>query len=49
MLASCIAYNIGTSGMEFALSVLLMALALLFTGPGELSLKHILPGALRKL
>lgn len=42
-------YNIANNGMEFALTVLLLALALQFTGPGSYSLQGILPGPLRKL
>jgi putative oxidoreductase len=42
-------YDIGKGGMEFALSVLLVALGLLLTGPGDYSLRGILPGPLRKL
>lgn len=41
-------YNIGCGGMEFALTVLLLALALLFTGPGSYSLRNLLPASLRK-
>lgn len=42
-------YDIGKGGMEFALTVLLVALGLLLTGPGDYSLRGILPGPLRKL
>lgn len=42
-------YNIATGGMEFALTVLLLSLALLFTGPGSFALRGILPRPLRKL
>ncbi len=41
-------YNIGNNGYEFALTVLLLALALQLTGPGPYSLQGILPGPLRK-
>lgn len=42
-------FDIGKGGMEFALTVLLLALALLLTGPGAYSLRTILPGPLRNL
>jgi putative oxidoreductase len=42
-------FDIGKGGMEFALTVLLVALALLITGPGAYSLGRILPGPLKKL
>lgn len=42
-------YNIGNGGMEFALTVLLIAFALLFSGPGKYSPRGILPGALKNL
>jgi putative oxidoreductase len=42
-------YDVGKGGMEFALTVLLVALALLLTGSGDYSLQKIFPGALRKL
>jgi len=42
-------FDIGKGGYEFALTVLLVALALLMTGPGDYSLKNILPSHLRKL
>lgn len=42
-------YNVGTGGMEFALTVLLVALALLLTGPGDFCLSSLLPAPLRKL
>ncbi|HXY25645.1 MAG TPA: DoxX family protein [Candidatus Acidoferrum sp.] len=42
-------FNIATGGMEFALTVLLLALALLISGPGAYSLRRILPAPLRNL
>jgi putative oxidoreductase len=42
-------FDIGKGGLEFALTVLLVALALVLTGPGDYSLKNILPTPLRKL
>lgn len=42
-------FDIGKGGFEYALTVLLIALALLLTGPGNFSLRSILPAALRKL
>ncbi len=42
-------FDIGKNGMEFALTVLLLALGLLITGPGSYSLGRIFPGPLRKL
>jgi putative oxidoreductase len=42
-------FDIGKGGYEFALTVLLVALALLLTGPGDYSLKNILPSRLQKL
>jgi putative oxidoreductase len=42
-------FDIGKAGMEFALTVLLMAVGLLLTGPGGYSLSGILPGPLKKL
>ena len=42
-------YDIGKGGMEFALTVLLLALGLLVTGPGSYSLRGILPGPLKNL
>jgi hypothetical protein len=37
------------NGVEYALTQLLIAAALLITGPGEYSLAGILPESLRKL
>jgi len=42
-------YDIGKGGMEYALTVLLLALALSISGPGVYSLRRILPGPLRNL
>jgi putative oxidoreductase len=42
-------FDIGKGGMEFALTVLLVALGLLLTGPGSYSLGRILPGPLKRL
>lgn len=42
-------FDIGKGGMEYALTVLLLALALLLTGPGAYSLRGILPAGLQKL
>ena len=42
-------FDIGKGGMEFALTVLLVALGLLLSGPGFYSLGRILPGALKEL
>ena len=42
-------FDIGKGGMEFALTVLLISLGLLISGPGRYSLSGILPGPLRKL
>lgn len=42
-------FNVGAGGMEFALTVLLIALALLLTGPGAFSLGGLLPGFLKRL
>jgi putative oxidoreductase len=42
-------FDIGKGGMEYALTQLLVALALLITGGGEYSLAEMLPGGLRKL
>ena len=41
-------FDVGKDGMEFALTELLLALALLLTGPGAYSLRGLLPGALKK-
>jgi len=42
-------FDIGKGGMEYALTQLLLALALFFTGAGAYSLSQWLPGPLRKL
>jgi putative oxidoreductase len=42
-------FNISNGGIEYALTLLLIALALLITGAGEYSLAGSLPPALRKL
>jgi putative oxidoreductase len=42
-------FDIGKGGMEYALTQLLVALALLITGGGKYSLARMLPGGLRKL
>ena len=42
-------FDIGKGGMEFALTVLLVAVGLLVTGPGSYSLRGVLPGGLKKL
>jgi len=42
-------FNIGNNGMEFALTILLLALGLSISGPGAYSLRGILPGPLRNL
>lgn len=42
-------YNIGKGGMEYALTQLLIALALLVAGGGDYSLGAFLPAGLRKL
>ena len=42
-------FDIGKGGIEFALTVLLLALGLLFTGPSSYSLGRIFPGPLKKL
>ena len=42
-------FDVSKNGMEFAFTELLLALALLLTGPGAYSLHGILPAALRKL
>ena len=42
-------FDIGKGGMEYALTQLLMALALLITGGGKYSLAEMLPRGLRKL
>ena len=42
-------FGIGEGGVEFALTILLVALGLLVTGPGSYSLGRMLPGPLEKL
>lgn len=42
-------FDVGKGGMEFALTELLLALALLLTGPGAYSLRGLLPGVLKEL
>jgi putative oxidoreductase len=42
-------FDIGKGGYEFALTVLLVNLGLLISGPGAYSLSSILPGPLKKL
>jgi putative oxidoreductase len=42
-------FDIGKGGYEFALTVLLVNLGLLISGPGAYSLSGILPGPLKKL
>jgi len=42
-------YDVNKGGMEFALTVLLISLGLLISGPGAYSLSGILPGPLKKL
>jgi putative oxidoreductase len=42
-------FNVANGGYEFALTELLLALALLITGPGGYSLNSALPAGLRKL
>jgi putative oxidoreductase len=42
-------YSLEHNGMEFALTVLLLALSLSVSGPGAYSLRGILPAPLRKL
>ena len=42
-------FDIGKGGAEFALTVLLVALSLLLSGPGSYSLGRILPGPLKRL
>ena len=41
--------DIGKGGYEYALTVLLISLALLITGPGAYALASVLPGPLKKL
>jgi len=42
-------YDIGKGGMEYALTQLLVALALLILGAGDFSLRPVLPAFLQKL
>jgi putative oxidoreductase len=42
-------FDIGHGGMEYALTQLLVAFALLLTGPGAYSLSRSLPASLRRL
>ena len=42
-------YDVGKGGLEFALTELLLAIALLIAGPGVFSLRGILPSALHEL
>ncbi len=42
-------FDVTKGGIEYALTQLLIALALLLTGPGRYSLSKLLPGGLRKL
>ncbi len=42
-------FDIGRGGYEFALTELLLAIALLHAGPGAYSLRNVLPAPLRKL
>jgi putative oxidoreductase len=42
-------YDVGKHGIEYALTQLLIAIALLITGAGEYSLAPLLPAPLRKL
>lgn len=42
-------FDINKGGYEFALTVLLVSLGLLISGPGDYSLRIILPAPLRKL
>jgi len=42
-------FDIGRGGYEFALSELLLAFALLLSGPGAYSFRNVLPAPLRKL
>lgn len=42
-------FDIGKGGMEFALTVLLLSLSLLLTGPGAYSLRGLLPRPLKNL
>lgn len=42
-------FDVSKGGMEFALTVFLLSLALLVSGPGAYSLRGILPGSLKNL
>jgi putative oxidoreductase len=42
-------FDVGKGGMEYALTQLLVAIALIFTGPGAYSLSSRLPAPLRKV
>jgi len=42
-------FNIANGGMEFALTVLLLALGLSISGPGAYSFRSLLPGPLKNL
>lgn len=42
-------YDIGSGGMEYALTQALLAVALFLTGPGDYSLVSLMPEPLRKL
>ena len=42
-------FDVSKGGVEYALTQLLIALALLLTGPGRYSLSNVLPDGLRKL
>jgi len=42
-------FDIGHGGIEYALTQLLVAFAILLTGPGAYSLARFLPASLRKL
>ena len=42
-------FDMSKGGVEYALTELLIAVALLLAGPGRYSLSNILPGGLRKL
>jgi putative oxidoreductase len=41
-------FNVSSGGMEYALTQLLVALALILTGPGAYSLASKLPASLRR-
>ena len=42
-------FNLANGGSEYAFTQLLVALALLFTGPGEYSVAAVMPPSLQKL